>query len=58
MRRSDLFCRQFYERGLMMRSMRHMKLFCQVAGNRMYKKRVEERLQMEVKAEVEKMKNL
>jgi hypothetical protein len=39
-----------------MRSIRHMKLFCQVAGNRMYKRRVEERITMEVRALVDQKK--
>ena len=52
-RKSKDFCRAFYERGLIMRSIRHMKLFSQVAGNRMYRRRVEERITMEVKAKVQ-----
>lgn len=27
-KRSQMFCRRFYEKGLLMRSIRHMKLFC------------------------------
>jgi hypothetical protein len=27
-KRSQMFCKAFYEKGLKMRSIRHMKLFC------------------------------
>ena len=56
-RKSEAFCQQFYERGLLFRSMRHMKLFSQVAGNRMYERRLKERITIEVKAAVEQKKN-
>lgn len=39
-----------------MRAMRHMKLFSQVAGNRMYKRRIEEKITIEVKAKVQEKK--
>jgi len=39
-----------------MTAMRHMKLFSQVAGNRMYKRRVEEKINIEVKALVQEKK--
>ena len=45
----------FYERGLLFRSMRHMKLFAQVCGNKMYERRMKERITTEVKAKVEEM---
>jgi hypothetical protein len=51
-KKSVKFCEDFYERGLVQRAMRHMKLFSQVAGNRMYKRRVEEKITIEVKAKV------
>lgn len=35
-----------------MRSIRHMKLYSQVAGNRMYRRRVEEKITLKVKAKV------
>ena len=35
-----------------MTAMRHMKLFSQVAGNRMYKRRIEEKITIEVRAKV------
>ena len=47
-KRSEQFCDAFYERGLLFRSMRHMKLFAQVCGNRMYEKRMRERITLEV----------
>ena len=55
-KKSVKFCEDFYERGLIMRAIRHMKLFSQVAGNRMYKRRVEEKITIEVKAKVQEKK--
>ena len=46
----------FYKRGLIMRAFRHMKLYTQVAGNRMYERKVRERITTEVKAMVEEKK--
>ena len=54
-KRSEEFCQDFYERGLLFRSMRHMKLFAQVCGNKMYERRMKERITLEVKAKVEEM---
>lgn len=51
-KKSVNFCDDFYERGLLMRYLRHFKLFAQVAGNRMYKRRIEEKITIEVKAKV------
>lgn len=56
-KRSEEFCANFYERGLLFRSMRHMKLFAQVCGNKMQERRVKERITLEVKAKVEEMQN-
>ena len=56
-KRSEEFITKFYQKGLLMRSIRHMKLFCQVAGNKMYRRRVEQRIQMEVMAMVEQKRN-
>lgn len=39
-----------------MTAMRHMKLFSQVAGNRMYKRRIEEKITIEVRAKVQEKK--
>jgi hypothetical protein len=55
-KRAEDFCNRFYERGLLFRSMRHMKLFAQVCGNRMHERRMRERITLEVKAKVEEMK--
>lgn len=55
--RSLDFCKAFYERGLVGRSYRHMKLFSQVAGNRMYERRIKEKITIEVKAKVQEKKN-
>ena len=55
MQRSEKFCDTFYERGLLFRSMRHMKLFAQVCGNKMYERRMKERITLEVKSKVEEM---
>jgi hypothetical protein len=55
-KKSEKFCQDFYERGLVMTALRHMKLFSQVAGNRMYKRRIEEKITIEVKAKVQEKK--
>lgn len=55
-KRNANFCDEFYKRGLIMRGYRHMKLFSQVAGNRMYERKVKERITTEVKAMVEEKK--
>lgn len=39
-----------------MRSLRHWKIFNQVAGNRMYKRKIEEQITIEVKAKVQEKK--
>jgi hypothetical protein len=54
-KRSEQFCEQFYERGLLFRSMRHMKLFAQVCGNKMHERRMKERITLEVKSKVQEM---
>ena len=55
-KRSEEFCNNFYERGLLFRSLRHIKLFAQVCGNKMHERRMKERITLEVKAKVEEMK--
>jgi len=55
-KRSAQFCQNFFERGLLYRSMRHMKLFAQTCGNKMLERRAKERITLEVKAKVEEMK--
>ena len=57
LRKNEDFCEQFYTRGLMMRALKHLKLFSQVAGNRMYERRMKEKITIQVKAKVEEKKN-
>ena len=38
------YCEDFYVAGLMRRGLKGIKLFTQMAGNRLYKKRVEEKV--------------
>lgn len=40
-RKSEKFCDDFYLRGISMKAFRHMKLFAQVAGNKMQRRRAE-----------------
>ena len=54
--RSEQFCQAFYRRGLLARSLRHMKIYSQQCGSRMYERRMKERITMQVKAKVEEMK--
>lgn len=50
------FCQRFYERGLLNRSMRYMKIYSQQCGSKMYERRMKERITLQVKAKVEEMK--
>lgn len=54
--KSVKFCEDFHKKGLIMRSLRHWKIFNQVAGNRMYKRKIEEQITIEVKAKVQEKK--
>ena len=54
-KRSVDFCQEFYLRGLLFRSIRHWKLYSQVAGNRMYERKVKENITIEVKAKVQEL---
>ena len=56
-KRSKDYCQEFYERGLIFRAIRHWKLYSQVAGNRMYERKVKENITMEVKAKVQELQN-
>jgi phage/plasmid-associated DNA primase len=56
-KRNSEFCDTFFDQGLKMRAMRGIKLYCQVAGNRLYEHRVKERIKIEVLAKVEEKKN-
>lgn len=56
-KRSVDFCQDFYQRGLIFRTIRHWKLYSQVAGNRMYERKVKENITIEVKAKVQELQN-
>ena len=56
-KRSADFCDQFYQRGILMRSMRHWKLFAEICGHHIHERRMKERIQIEVTATVEQKKN-
>jgi hypothetical protein len=47
----------FYQQGLIQRSFKAFKLYAQVAGNRMYERRVKERINTEIQIGVENRKN-
>lgn len=49
------YCQKFYERGMKRTAYKHMKLFAQVAGNRMYERRMKVRVTTEVKNTVTEM---
>jgi len=51
-RKSEKFCEDFYKRGQQMRAIRGLKLNAQVAGNKMQRRRVEEKIKIEVEAKV------
>jgi len=51
-KKADEFCRQFHDRGLLMRSFKHFKLHSQLAGNKMQKKRKEKEIEDKVYAAV------
>lgn len=47
----------FFERGLMARAFKGFKLYVQVAGNKMYEKKVKELITLEVTTQVEEKKH-
>lgn len=51
-KKADEFCRQFHDRGLKMRTIRHFKLWSQLAGNKMQKRRKEKEIEDKVHAAV------
>lgn len=51
------YCQKFYEQGLMRRGAKAFKLFAQIAGNRLYERRVKEKVNIEVDAKVIEKKN-
>ena len=54
--KNKAFCDQFYQRGLAQRHFRHVKLYFQVAGNRLYERQTKEKITIEVAAKVEEKK--
>jgi hypothetical protein len=51
------FCDEFYDAGLKRRGVKAFKLFAQVAGNRLFERRVKEKVNIEVDAKVIEKKN-
>lgn len=51
------YCDEFYEAGLKRTGMKAFKLFAQVAGNRLFEKRIKEKVNIEVDAKVIEKKN-
>lgn len=51
-KKSEKFFMDFYERGLQRRLYKRMKLFACVAGNRMYQRRVQQKINVQVQAMV------
>jgi len=51
------YCEVFYQRGLERRGMKGYKLFARIAGNRVYEKKIKEKVTIEVDAKVEEKKN-
>lgn len=51
------YCHNFYLQGLKQRGLKGFKLYAQVAGNRMYERRVKERINIEIRTKVEERKN-
>ena len=51
------YCDEFKEKGLKRTGMKAFKLFAQVAGNKLYERRVKEKVTIEVEAKVIEKKN-
>ena len=51
------YCDKFYQQGLKRRGAKAFKLFAQIAGNRLYERRVKEKVNIEVDAKVIEKKN-
>lgn len=56
-KRQLAYCDEFYDQGLKRRGVKGFKLFAQIAGNRLYEKRVKEKVMIEVDAKVIEKKN-
>ena len=51
------YCDTFYEQGHKRRGVKAFKLFAQIAGNKLYERRVKEKVTIEVEAKVIEKKN-
>ena len=51
------YCHAFYVQGLKLRAIKAFKLYAQVAGNKMYERRVKERINIDVRTRVEERMN-
>lgn len=51
------YCDTFYDAGLKRRGVKAFKLFAQIAGNKLYERRVKEKVTIEVDAKVIEKKN-
>jgi hypothetical protein len=51
------YCDDFYDQGLRRKGVKAFKLFAQIAGNRLYERRVKEKVTIEVEAKVIEKKN-
>lgn len=51
------YCQAFYMQGAKMRAFKAFKLYAQVAGNRMYERRVKERINIDVQTKVLERQN-
>jgi hypothetical protein len=51
------YCHAFFLQGLKQRGIKAFKLYAQVAGNKMYERRVKERINIEVRTRVEERQN-
>jgi hypothetical protein len=51
------YCDDFFDQGLRRRGIKAFKLFAQVAGNKLYERRVKEKVTIEVEAKVIEKKN-
>ncbi len=47
----------FYQQGLVLRSIKAFKLYAQAAGNKMYERRVKERINIDIQTRVEERQN-
>jgi len=55
--RLEQYCADFYDRGLIRRAMKGLKLYANMAGNKNYERRLKEKINIEVNAKVEEKQN-